>query len=118
MAIDYHDLTAINDTLKNAYGEGLANQFQDEHMTYNMFPKSDRKPRGNGYVFGIRYERAQGVGARAESDKRQGVGPWRTVGRAVLRNRVGRSGPFSDSDANQGRGRRVSSKGLFERLGF
>lgn len=69
MAIDYHDLTAIADTLKNVYGSGLQNQFADEQLTYNQFPKSQRKPRGNGYIFGVRYARAQGVGARQESAK-------------------------------------------------
>ncbi len=67
--IDYNDLTSITDTLKSVYGEGLTNQFQDEQMTYNMFPKSDRKPAGLGYEFGIRYARAQGIGARGESQK-------------------------------------------------
>lgn len=67
MAVDYHDLTSITDTLKLVYGEGLANQFNDEQMTYNQFPKSDRKPAGLGHEFGIRYSRAQGVGARSES---------------------------------------------------
>lgn len=65
--IDYHDLTSIQDTLKNVYGTGLQNQFADEQLTYHQFPKSERKPRGLGYVFGVRYARAQGVGARAES---------------------------------------------------
>ena len=69
MAIDYHDLTAITDTLKNVYGEGLQNQFDEAPITYNQFPKSTRKPKGKGYVFGIRNERAQGVGGRAESAK-------------------------------------------------
>ena len=68
MAIDYHDLTAIQDELKNVYGKGLANQFADEKTTYNQFPKSERKPRGLGYVFGTRWARAQGVGARRESE--------------------------------------------------
>jgi len=68
MAIDYHDLTAIQDTLKNVYGSGLQNQFADEQLTYHQFPKSERKPRGLGYVFGVRYARAQGVGARGESE--------------------------------------------------
>jgi len=67
MAIDYTDLTAITDTLKIVYGEGLENQFADEKTTYNLFPKSDRSPKGLGYEFGIRYARAQGVGARRES---------------------------------------------------
>lgn len=64
----YHDLTAIQETLKNVYGEGLAKQFADERTTYNQFGKSARKPRGLGYVFGLRYARAQGVGARRESE--------------------------------------------------
>lgn len=68
MTIDYHDLTAMQDELKNVYGKGLANQFADEKTTYNLFPKSDRKPRGLGYVFGTRWARAQGVGARRESE--------------------------------------------------
>lgn len=63
----YADLTNITETLKNVYGEGLTNQFNDEKLTYNQFPKSDRKPAGKGYVFGVRYSRNQGTGARAES---------------------------------------------------
>jgi len=63
----YADSTNLADVLKNVYGEGLTNQFNDEKITYNMFPKSDRKPAGKGYVFGIRYARAQGTGGRAES---------------------------------------------------
>jgi hypothetical protein len=68
MAIDYHDLQAIQETLKNVYGAGLMAQFADERTTYNQFPKSQRKPRGLGYFFGLRYARAQGVGARRESE--------------------------------------------------
>lgn len=68
MAIDYHSLTAIQDTLKNVYGTGLQKQFVDERTTYNQFPKSVRAPRGLGYFFGVRYARAQGVGARRESE--------------------------------------------------
>lgn len=64
---DIHDLTAITDTLKLVYGAGITNQFADEQMTYNTFPKSERSPKGLGYEFSIRYARAQGVGARAES---------------------------------------------------
>lgn len=64
---DYHDLQAITDTLKIVYGQGITNQFSDEQMTYNTFPKSERSPKGLGYEFSIRYARAQGVGARAES---------------------------------------------------
>src|SRR3990167_5059644 len=63
----YADSTNLADVLKNVYGEGLTNHFNDEKITYNMFPKSDRKPAGKGYVFGIRYARAQGTGGRAES---------------------------------------------------
>lgn len=64
---DIHDLTTITDTLKLVYGAGITNQFADEQMTYNTFPKSERSPKGLGYEFSIRYARAQGVGARAES---------------------------------------------------
>lgn len=67
MAVDYTTLTAIEDTLKLVYGEGLTNQFADEKTTYNLFPKTGRSPKGLGYEFGIRYARAQGVGARRES---------------------------------------------------
>ncbi len=65
----YADLTNLVEILKNVYGDGLKNQFEDEKITYNLFPKSDRKPAGNGYIFGLRYSRAQGTGARAESGK-------------------------------------------------
>lgn len=68
MPIDYHDLTSITDTLKLVYGEGITNQFYDETLTYHQFPKSNRSPKGLGYEFGIRYDRAQGVGARRESE--------------------------------------------------
>jgi len=64
---DVHTLTAITDTLKTVYGQGITNQFADEQMTYNTIPKSERSPKGLGYEFSIRYARAQGVGARAES---------------------------------------------------
>jgi len=40
MAIDFHDLTAITDTLKYVYGEGITAQFNDEALTYNQFPGS------------------------------------------------------------------------------
>ena len=63
----YADTSNLTEILKNVYGEGLTNQFNDEKITYNQFPKSDRKPGGKGYVFGLRYARAQGVGARGES---------------------------------------------------
>lgn len=63
----YADLTNLTDILKNVYGEGLTNQFKDEKTTYNQFSKSDRKPGGKGYVFGIRYARTQSTGGRAES---------------------------------------------------
>lgn len=64
---DYHDLAALTDTLKNVYGDSLTEQFADETTTYNQFPKSNRKPKGKGYVFGLRYARAQSVGGRGES---------------------------------------------------
>jgi hypothetical protein len=67
MAIDFTDYSAIADTLKTVYGEGLENQFNDEIMTYNLFPKSDRIPGGEGYAFGLRYARTQSVGARNEA---------------------------------------------------
>jgi hypothetical protein len=67
MANESASLSSLVDILKNVYGEGLTNQFNDEKITYNQFPKSDRKPGGAGYVFGIRYARAQGTGGRAES---------------------------------------------------
>jgi len=69
MTIDFHDLTAITDALKRVYGEGITEQFNDESLTYHQFPKSTRKPRGLGYYFSIRYARAQGTGARGESQK-------------------------------------------------
>ena len=69
MPIDYHDLTSITDTLKTVYGEGITNQFADETLTYHQFPKSDRSPKGLGYEFGIRFNRSQSTGARAESQR-------------------------------------------------
>lgn len=66
---NYADLTNLVEILKDVYGEGLRNQFADEKTTYNQFPVSDRKPSGNGYIFGIRYARTQSVGGRAESAK-------------------------------------------------
>lgn len=65
----YADLTNLANILKIVYGEGLTKQFNDEYITYNLFKPSDRKPAGKGYVFGIRYARAQGTGGRAESAK-------------------------------------------------
>ncbi len=63
----YHDLSNLADTLKNVYGKGLHDQFNIEPITYNQFPKSTMKPKGKGYVFGIRWEHAQGGGGRLES---------------------------------------------------
>ena len=68
-AIDFHDLSAIDNTLKFVYGQGITNQFADEKTTYNQFPTSERKPRGLGYQFSIRYARAQGVMAVGESQR-------------------------------------------------
>ncbi len=67
MATAYAALDSLAEILKNVYGEGLKNQFNDEKLTYNQFPKSDRRPGGNGYIFGLRYARAQGTGGRLES---------------------------------------------------
>lgn len=67
MAIDYTDLTSIADTLKYVYGDGIRNQFSEEAILYNLLPKSDKKPGGLGYQFGISYADPQGVGARVES---------------------------------------------------
>jgi len=67
--VDYTDTTNLVEILKNVYGTGLKNQFNDEKTTYNLFPKSDKQPRGNGYIFGLRYARAQSTGGRAESKK-------------------------------------------------
>jgi len=69
MAIDYHDIAAVTDTLKYVYGEGIQNQFDSDALTYNQFPKSSRSVKGLGYQFGVRYERAQGTGVRPESMK-------------------------------------------------
>lgn len=67
MTTVYADLTNFADVLKNVYGDGLTNQFNDEKITYNLFPKSERKPAGNGYIFGVRTARTQSHGARLES---------------------------------------------------
>src|SRR4030042_1026665 len=69
MTTAYAAADSLVEILKSVYGEGLTNQFEDEKMTYNQFPKSERRPGGKGYVFGIRYARAQGTGGRAESAK-------------------------------------------------
>lgn len=69
MAIDFTDYAALADTLKTTYGEGLTNQFADETTTYNQFPVSDRNIGGEGYAFGVKYSRAQSVGAREEGAK-------------------------------------------------
>ncbi len=69
MTTQYAALDSLTEILKNVYGDGLKNQFEDEKLTYNQFPKSDRRPGGKGYIFGIRYARAQGTGGRAESAK-------------------------------------------------
>ena len=67
--IDFTDYTALADTLKTTYGDGLTNQFEDETTTWNQFPVSSRKCGGEGYNFGVRYSRAQSVGARTEGEK-------------------------------------------------
>lgn len=68
MAVDIATLTSLTDTLKTVYGQGITNQFKDEVTTYNQFPKSSIKPTGEGFAFGIRYERAQNAGARLEGE--------------------------------------------------
>lgn len=65
----YADLTNLTNALKDVYGDGLRNQFNDEKTTYNLFPKSDKSPKGKGYVFGLRIARNQSTGGRAESGK-------------------------------------------------
>ena len=67
--VDYTDISNLTEILKNVYDTGLKNQFADEKTTYNLFPKSDRQPRGLGYIFGLRYARVQSTGGRAESTK-------------------------------------------------
>jgi hypothetical protein len=64
---NYADLTNLANALKYVYGDGLKNQFADEKITYNLFPKSDKQPKGKGYVFGARISRNQSTGGRAES---------------------------------------------------
>jgi hypothetical protein len=65
----YADLTNLTNALKTVYGDGLKNQFNDEKTTYNLFPKSDKSPKGKGYTFGLRIARNQSTGGRAESAK-------------------------------------------------
>lgn len=69
MAIDFADLTALQDTLKTVYGEGLTEQFANEKITYNQLPVSDRKIGGKGYNFAVQYANPAGIGARGESHK-------------------------------------------------
>lgn len=69
MTTAYAALDSIVESLQYEYGEGLKNQFDDSEITYNEFPKSARKPKGLGYVFGLRYSRAGSTGGRAESGK-------------------------------------------------
>jgi hypothetical protein len=68
MTTAYAAKDSLLETLKEVYGD-MADQFNDEKITYNQFPKSDRKPGGKGYVFAVRYARNQGTGGRAESGK-------------------------------------------------
>lgn len=69
MTTAYAAKDSLVEILKNVYGDGLTNQFNDEKTTWNLFETSDRKPSGNAYIFGVRYARAQGTGGRAESAK-------------------------------------------------
>lgn len=66
---DYATITNLTNALKTVYGDGLKNQFADEKITYNLFPKSERSPKGKGYTFGLRIARNQSTGGRAESAK-------------------------------------------------
>jgi hypothetical protein len=63
----YADTTNLTETLKYVYGEGITNQFNDEKITYNQLPMSDREIGGKGYVFAARYSRNQATGAIGES---------------------------------------------------
>jgi hypothetical protein len=67
--VDYADLTNLANALKYVYGDKLREQFVDEKLTYNLFPKSEKSPKGKGYVFGARIARNQSIGGRAESTK-------------------------------------------------
>ncbi len=69
MTTAYAAKDSLVEILKNVYGEGITNQFADEKTTYNLFPKADKKPAGNAYIFAVRYARAQGTGGRSESAK-------------------------------------------------
>jgi hypothetical protein len=63
----YGDSTNWVENLKYVYDDKLQNQFNDETITYNLFKKSETKPAGKGFVFGMRYSRAASVSAGAES---------------------------------------------------
>jgi hypothetical protein len=69
MTTAYAALDSIIESLQYEYGEGLQDQFDDSEITYNEFEKSTRKPKGLGYVFGLRYARTQSTGGRLESAK-------------------------------------------------
>jgi len=69
MAIDFTDITAITDTLKLVYGEGIQQQFAQEETLYNRLPKSSQSIGGKGYEFAVTFADPQGIGARAESAK-------------------------------------------------
>jgi hypothetical protein len=71
MAIEISDMTALTDMLKEVYGTGLQQQFNDEMISFNTLEKADAKYdlRGKGFTFGARVSRAQGsIGGRKESE--------------------------------------------------
>lgn len=94
---NYADLTNLANALKYVYGDGLKNQFADEKITYNLFPKSDKQPKGKGYVFGARIARNQSTGGRAESailpDPMTGVKIQGTITPAYLYGTLRITGP-------------------------
>lgn len=66
MGVDYIDKTALTDAFKNVYGD-MHKQFESEAITYNQFEKSERQPKGKGYVFGVKYADPQGILSTGES---------------------------------------------------
>ena len=101
MTTAYAARDSIVENLKNVYGDGMTNQFPDEKITYNLFSKSDRKPGGNGYIGAVRYARAQGTGARAESkylpDPLTGVKDQFTVTPKYIYGSIRITGPAIES---------------------
>jgi hypothetical protein len=98
---NYSDTTNLANALKYVYGEGLKNQFNDEHIAYNLFPKTDKAPRGKGYVFGVRMMRNQSTGGRAESSKlpdpMTGVKVQGTINPAYIYGSIRITGPLVEA---------------------